>query len=264
MAWKITPNLFLGGGVYYLYARNEVENRVDQSNFNSSDGRFRLKLDGDAWGYDFGILFQPSHWVRLGAAYRSSVDVDLEGDAKLSRIAPLLQPVFGGTSFKADVNSELNLPPVVSIGMALFPNKKLTAGIDIEWVGWSRYDRTILDFNNETAIPGFSDTTLNHDWNDSWLFKGGLEYQTGDRVALRAGYSFVESPVPEKTLSPAAPDADQHNFSIGLGYRHGAYWLDTFYMLSLFEDRKVTNSILSGKYESTSHYFGFGFGYKFF
>jgi hypothetical protein len=44
---KLRQIFFLGGGVYYLYARNEAENRIDQSNLNSSDGRFKLNLDGD-------------------------------------------------------------------------------------------------------------------------------------------------------------------------------------------------------------------------
>lgn len=199
----------------------------------------------------------------MGVAYRSSVDIDLKGEARLSQIAPALQPILGGPSFNTEVRSELKLPPILSLGIAIFPYKKLTIGFDVEWVGWSRYDRTVIDFKDEVPSFGLSDMAFDNNWKDSWIYKGGIEYLAGDRLALRAGYAFVESPVPDSTLSPAAPDADQHNISCGLGYRINNYWFDTFYMLALYEDRTVNNSILSGTYENSAHYFGIGVGYRF-
>lgn len=263
LAWRVTPKVFIGGGAYYLYARNEAENRVDQSMLSSTEGVFELEADGGNWGYDFGILYRPHELIQLGAAYRSSVDIDLKGEASLSQIAPALQPIFGGPSFNTEVKSELKLPPILSLGIAIFPNEKLTIGFDVDWVGWSRYDRTVIDFKDEVPSFGLSDIAYDNNWKDSWIFKGGMEYLAGDRLALRAGYAFVESPVPDSTLSPAAPDADQHNISFGLGYRIGSYWFDTFYMLALYEDRTVNNSILSGNYENSAHYVGIGVGYRF-
>lgn len=46
LAWRVTPKLFIGGGTYYLYARNETENRVDQSMLSSPEGVFELEADG--------------------------------------------------------------------------------------------------------------------------------------------------------------------------------------------------------------------------
>jgi long-chain fatty acid transport protein len=263
IAWKITPKVSMALGGYYLYARNEAENLVDQSLLGAGDGRFQLESDGGSYGYNFGFLFQPSDLLRLGIAYRSSVDVDLKGDAKLSRIAPALQPIFGGSTYKTGVKSQVKLPQIVSLGVGFFPNQKLTIAVDVEWVEWSRYGRTTLDFQNEIPSAGFRDTSLDNDWNSTWLYKAGIEYLICDQVALRAGYAFVESPVPDSSLSPATPEADQHNISIGLGYRYGNYWIDAFYLLALYEDRTVENSILSGKYENLTNYFGVSFGCSF-
>jgi long-chain fatty acid transport protein len=201
--------------------------------------------------------------MSLGISYRSGVDVDLEGEAKFSPIAPGLLPVSGTDTIKLDVKSELNLPPIVSFGLALYPSKKLTIGFDVDWVGWSRYEKTTIDFKSEALGICLPDITIENDWKNSWLFKVGLDYRVTDSLSLRTGYAFVESPIPDRTLSPASPDGNQHNISVGFGYRFGNYWLDAFYMRSLFEDRTVENTVLSGTYESKAQYAGLSIGYRF-
>ncbi len=263
LAWKISPKVFIGGGIYYLYARSEAENRIDQSHLGAPDGDFKVDLDGGNWGYDLGILYRPFDWMSLGLSYRSSVDVELKGKAKFSRIAPSLLRVNGIDTFNVKVESELNLPPIVSFGLAIYRSKKLTIGIDVDWVGWSRFEKTSIDFKSEVPGIWFPDITIKNDWGNTWLFKGGLDYCITENLSLRTGYAFVEAPAPDRTLSPASPDGHQHNITLGFGYRFGGYWLDAFYMLSLSEDRTVQNTVLSGTYENKAHYLGFSFGYKF-
>lgn len=263
MAWKISPKLFIGGGIYYLYAKSEAESKVDQSQFGSIDADFKVDLDGGNWGYDLGILYKPADWMSLGLTYRSGMDIDLEGDAKLSRISPALQPVVGSDTIKINAESELNLPPSVSLGLAFYPDKKLTVAIDVEWIGWSTYKETTIDFESGSLGMLLPDIQIENDWEDIWLFRAGIDYRVNEDLSLRTGYAFVESPVPDSTLSPAAPEGNQHNITIGFGYSFAKYWFDAFYMLSLYEDRNVRNSILSGTYENHAHNVGFSIGYKF-
>ena len=82
-------------------------------------------------------------------------------------------------------------------------------------------------------------------------------------VDLRTGYDYSETAVPEHTLSPGYPDSDQHNISIGLGYRIKNWVVDTFYMATFYENRTVNNSILSGEYESSAHFIGVSIGHRF-
>jgi len=263
MAWKISPKLFIGGGIYYLYAKNEAENKVDQSQLGSIDADFMVDLDGGNWGYDLGVLYKPVDWMSLGLTYRSGVEIDLEGDAKLSQISPALQPVVGSDTIKIDAESELNLPPSVGFGLAFYPDNKLTVAIDVEWIGWSTYKETTIDFKSGNLGMLLADIQIENDWEDIWLFRAGIDYRVTENLSLRTGYAFVESPVPDSTLSPAAPEGNQHNITIGFGYSFAKYWLDAFYMLSLYEDRTVRNSILSGTYENQAHNVGISIGYKF-
>ena len=128
---------------------------------------------------------------------------------------------------------------------------------------WSSFDKQDLDFENEIPGAGLSDASTNLDWEDAWIIKVGTEYLLNDRLAVRAGYSYIESYVPDHTLSPANPDSDNHNLSIGFGYKINRWVVDGFYMATFFEGRKVNNTILSGTYENFIHAMGFSIGYQF-
>ena len=95
------------------------------------------------------------------------------------------------------------------------------------------------------------------------FIKFGAQYDLTENFALRAGYTFVKTAVPERTLSPANPDEDGHNFSIGFGYKTGKWIVDAFYNIEIYKDRQVNNDILSGEYENLCHFIGFSVGNKF-
>jgi len=263
LAWQVTPKLSVGLGVYYLYSDNTAEKMLNQSMFGAPDGKFSLDADGGGWGYNLGILFAPIEKLHFGFAFRSKVSVDQKGDAEIENIAPALRPLFGGSQFKTDVETSVTLPEIVSFGIAWKPANRLTLAFDVEWVRWSRFNQQTIDFTNEVPAAGFSDISVDLDWNDQWLIKFGLEYYLNESFALRTGYAYVETPVPENTLSPANPDNDGNNFSIGFGYKTGKWIVDAFYTIEIFKDRDVNNDILSGEYKNISHFIGFSVGNKF-
>lgn len=263
IAWRVCPTISIGLGIDYLYALNRAERMVDQSAAGGGDGKLALDADGTGWGYNVGVLLIPADRFRIGLAYRSAIRVDQEGTAELNAIAPPLQPLFGGESFKTDFETQLDFPERLTMGMALKSFEHVTISAELEWIQWSRFNRQDVDFENEVPAAGFTDLSVDLDWKDIWLFKFGGEYQLSDRFSLRAGYSFVQSPVPEETLGPGSPDADSHNISIGAGCRIGPVDLDVFYMAALFESISVDNDILDGTYRTFGHYIGLGFGYHF-
>jgi long-chain fatty acid transport protein len=263
LAWQVTPKLSVGFGVYYLHSFNTAEKMIDQSMLAASDGKLSLDADGGGWGYNLGIIVAPFEKLHFGFAFRSKASVDQKGDAEIENIAPALQPLFGGSQFKTDVETGVTFPEIVSFGIACKPTARLTLTSDVEWVRWSRFNQQIIDFKNEVPAVGLSDILVDFDWNDQWLIKFGLEYYLTESIALRTGYAFVETPVPERTLSPANPDGDGHNFSIGFGYRFGKWVVDGFYTIEIFKDRDVNNDILSGEYKNIAHFIGFSIGNKF-
>jgi long-chain fatty acid transport protein len=263
VAWRICPAVSIGLGVDYLYAQNSAERMVDQSAAGGTDGKLTFDADGTGWGYNAGLMITPADGFRIGLAYRSMIRVDQKGSAEINNIAPPLQPFFGGASFKTDFETQLDFPERLTMGMALKASKRLMISTEVEWIRWSRFDRQDVDFDTEVPAAGFTDLSVDLNWNDIWLLKIGGEYALSDRFVLRAGYAFVQSPAPEETLSPSSPDADSHNISLGASYRIGKIVLDLFYMAAFFESIEVDNDVLDGAYCNFGHYMGAGLGYRF-
>ncbi len=262
VAWEVRPGLAVAFGMDYMYALNRAKTMLDQSLFGAGDAEMLMEADGGGWGWNAGTLITVHESVRIGLAYRSRVKVDFSGDLEINDIAPALQPLFGSPGFETDVSTTTTFPDVYSFGIAYFPAGNIVIAFDVEMVAWSTFRQTDLDLDDEVPAAGVADSRTPLDWNDSWQFKAGIDYRVNETLSLRGGYAFINTPVPEHTLSPAAPDADQHNFSIGTGYRTGKWTLDAYYNFGLYEDRNVNNTVLSGEYESRTHYAGLSIGYR--
>jgi len=263
IAWQILPQLTVGAGVDILYASNTAATMVDQSALAAGDGRLSFRGWGLGVGYNLGILLFPGGKVSFGFAYRSGIRVKQEGTVALGKIAPALQPLFGGPVFRTDASTVVNFPEIFTWGLAFRPTSKLTVGVDVDWGRWSSFDETLFSVKNKVPAARFGDIPVNFKWEDAVAVKVGAEYRLTDRVALRGGYAFVETMVPGSTLNPSNPDSDQHNLCVGFGYKIHGYDLDVFYIAGFFHDRKSTNAILAGEYKNFVHYGGFSVGYKF-
>ncbi len=263
VAYRVTNTLSIAGGFDYMYSRNDAEKMVDQSLVMGSDGKAVLKADGWGWGLNGGILFMPAEEVSLAFAYRSRIKVNHGGSLKLKNIAPPLQSLFGAPEFRTDINTTMTFPEIFTFGAAYRPLTELTLSVEAEDVRWSSFKSSDLHLGHEVPQAGLVSRSSPFNWRDVWDLKVGMEYRATEKLALRLGYAYVPTPVPENTLDPANPDSNQHNFSVGIGCKRGKMILDFFYMAGFYERRKVTNDILSGSYDNFAHYIGLSVGYRF-
>ncbi len=263
IAFKVNPELSLAFGLDYLQAMSVNEMMLDQSAFTSPDGIFRIEGEGSAWGWNVGSLWRVTPAFRIGLAYRSGISVGMDGDLTITDIAPPLQPSFGGDTFGTGADATLEFPEIIGIGTALDWIDRWTFAFDIELVRWSSFDEIRTDFEVEVPAGGIVDQTAYPDWEDSWQIKLGLEHHLSGRTSLRGGYAFVQTFVPDKSIEAGNPDSDQHSFSFGYGYGKDRLQIDTFVMLSLFEDRLVNNTFQTGKFENQIAYTGLSVGYRF-
>jgi long-chain fatty acid transport protein len=263
VAYQVLPKLSIGIGIDYMISQNKAKRKVDQSALGAGEGELKLKALGDGWGYNAGLLFKPDAKISLGFAYRSRIRVDHSGRIKFKNIAPALQPAFGAPEFSTDIETTLTFPDIVSFGAAYRPTKELTFSFDLEQIRWSTFKKATLDLEHEVPAAGFTDNSTPLDWRDIWTIKFGAEYRVNERFALRGGYVYVQTPVPNHTIDPSNPDSTQHNISVGFGYTKNRIVFDFFYMAGFYTTRTVENQILSGKYDNFIHYVGFSFGQRF-
>ena len=187
----------------------------------------------------------------------------LKGELHLRNLAPPLQPLFGGAAFNSDISSPLTFPDIVSFGVAYKGLRNVTLTFDAEQIRWSSFHSQKLNLEREVP-PVATDSRTPLLWRNIWTLRAGLELRLSGATGLRAGYAYVPSPVPERTLSPAAPDGTMHHFSVGAGHKlRDGLSLDFFYTVGLARKRNVNNTILSGGYRNTNHYAGFSITHAF-
>jgi long-chain fatty acid transport protein len=263
MAWKVQPWVSVAAGFFYLGAYSDSELMVDQSALGATDGKATIKGYGGGWGYNLGVLLFPREKLSFGASYRSHCNVNQKLTYSLENLAPALQPLFGGSSFKTRAYSRVDFPQVLNFGIALRPTPKLTVGLEAEWEGWQSFNSMNIDMVTQLPEAGVTNTSIPLNWQSTWLFKIGADYKVTDKLALRGGYTYIQSPVPTQTLGPGNPDSNGHAVCLGVGYLVGKFTVDTFYLAEFYENRTVDNNILSGRYLNFMQAAGASLGYKF-
>lgn len=256
VAYRVNPSLSVGLGATAMRAELKMRRAIDQSLFGAADGTLENTADGVGYGWNVGIMGMLSDSMRLGFTYRSKVRVNLEGDIELGSIAAPAQPLFGGASYKSAMEGNLTFPDVYNLGVAWMPSKTLTFASDIEWIGWSSMDAVTIDVKKEVPAAHFGDVKEPLDWKDVWLAKAGMEWEAWPGIRLRGGYAYAQTYVPGETLSAGNPEANQHNFSVGLGYSRGMVTVDGFYSLGIFEERVVHNPVAKGEFKNMAQYGG--------
>ncbi len=263
IAYRLLPNLSIAAGVDYLMAWTDADAMVNQSPVGAGDGKMQVSGHGSGWGYNVGLLFAPAPRWSLGFQYRSSITVNYEGSLSLSGSAPPLQPAFGGSTFRSAIRTTNTFPDVLGFGVAFRPTSKWTIALDAERYGWSSFGMVTTEVERKVPAAGITDQQTLLNWRDSLILRTGAEYRPTDRLSLRAGYCYVPTYVSNNTLNPSNPDSNQHVGSVGLGYKIETIDLDFFYAAGFYGDRRVENEILSGRYETFVHYFGFAVGKRF-
>lgn len=236
LSWRATDWLSLGAGFQAQYADGELSNAVDFGLIGatlqnpipnavpgSQDGFARLDGDDWAYGWNAGVLVEPVKGTRVGVAYRSEIDHELEGDVDFSGdsagIANSLRA--GGAFIDSDARLDVTTPATLSFGVHQEVSQRWVLMAEAQWTDWSTFDQLTVEFDN----PAQPDNVTEEEWEDSWFFAVGSTYQATDTVTLRAGVAYDQSPVKNKFRTPRIPDSDRYWLSLGAGWQPLS-WVD--------------------------------------
>ncbi|MEE9390812.1 MAG: outer membrane protein transport protein, partial [Candidatus Aminicenantaceae bacterium] len=164
-----------------------------------------------------------------------------------------------------------NFPHILGVGVAFNLTQSLIMSADVHYILWSTYD----EFTVEVDVPGFEDKHVEENWKNSFVFRGGLEYNLNESFALRAGFLYDQTPQPDETVDPILPDADRWAVTGGFGYKSGNFVLNVAYQFEPFKDRTSENRSIpayqhpllgnlgKGTYKTTAHLLGISLGFVF-
>lgn len=269
LAAKLGDKVSVAAGMDVYLSRLDIKQVLPWSQLipGAADGTAHLQGDGEGLGGNAALAVHPTKGHSLALTYRSPVKVDYSGDSEFSGAQA------AGLSPSGSFDSSIEFPTIVGLGYGIELTDKVRVEADVEWVEFSRYHALSLDAGSNNSLLNRPSSPnprepaeVPQNWKDTWTFGLGADWKATDALTLRAGYIFLQSPVPDETLAPTLPDADRHVFSLGGGVHKGAQRIDVAYGYSLIGDRDVAqnqNPAYNGTYETTSHLMSMSYVYSF-
>lgn len=215
VGYKLTDTLSLGVGVSLVYS--ELTQKVSVRNLlpTQTDGKLDLEADDMGWGYYVGMLYEPDKTLRMGATYRSEIELNYEDTASVSNILPPLSNILETVGLlRKPIDLEMNLPQAVLISAVyqFHPDWHLTTSAN--WQDWSAFGETSI------SVKGENTTNLVQDRNfdDTYGASVGLMYRISDIWHWRVGFAYDQSAVSSSDRTPDLPVDRQVRYATGFKY----------------------------------------------
>ena len=234
----------------------------------SEDISNRVRMVGSTWGFggNLGLMYQPAEWVRIGAAYRSTIKMKMTDGKADFTVVPQFASRFPDQNFDADID----LPHLVSAGVRFWPFEGFSVELDAWYTVWSVYDKLVFNFDKGLVLgPNKVLTTQTEvkDYHDAVQVRLGAEYKFyDDHLAVRGGFLYDGNPAPDDTVDPMMPDSDRIMPTIGFGAEWYGFYVDLGYMPVISLPRDVSDNEdnpLPAKFAFVTHDFSFSIGYHF-
>ena len=232
IAYKFSDTFSIGGGVNYQRLDAELTNAVVLGAL--TEGRTKLEADDDAWGWNIGVMFQVTPMTRIGVAYRSEIEYELEGSVTTTLGGAVVGPASGPTG------ATVTLPDMFSLSVAHTMSDRLQLLADVSRTGWSSVGQIpVVNTTNGTLRDN-----LVLDFDDSWRYSVGANYKLNDTWVLKGGLAYDETPVKGATTrSVRLPDNDRIWVSFGGQMKVGQKGrLDLGYSHLFIDDAEINNT----------------------
>lgn len=216
LAYRVTPRLSLGASlnVYYAeYAQNPLPHDVyDVSETGerwypgggNMDGRF-------GFAAQFGFVFQATPKVAVAASLTTPQHFET-----FVWNSTHVDPTSVDYGQPRVLEAHLDGPLIVSFGTGLKLGTKTQVAVD----GMFTKFEGVAGFGSPGGIVNGEIQPFG--WRDVWTFKAGVQHQATDKLTVRLGYNYTQTPLRSEvilTAGTAAPATYQSHFCGGFGWK---------------------------------------------
>jgi len=272
VSWQVLPSLSVGGGISANYSKVDLR----QGLVWPTQGYDEFRFEGDGWdvGYSFGVLWKACEKISLGATFRSTTTVDLEGSTTFGNDVALPLPTGGEIPAfpgqEVDASARFPFPLKTIVGISYRPTEAWNIEFNADFTDWSRLKAVMVE--QATPFPPLlpKDIPLNLYWDSSWYFEWGVTRYLANGWHVSGGYIYNQNSVPDDYYNPLVADLDRHFLSIGTGRKWERLAVDVAYQFGYGPTRTVSGSAASaagqsadGDYEFISHALMVSLGFQF-
>ena len=236
IAWKASESLSLGAGLSLQYIEATLSNATGPV---PGDPVGVVKGDDYGWGFNLGVLWELNDSTRIGVTYRSEIDNTLEGTLKVNG-ATVVNPVF----------ADVILPDSASLSLFHKLGTRWELLADVTWTGWSDFDELrIVDAGGAPVVP-----VVTESWKDNYRYSVGVNYHLNEKLTMRGGIAYDETPVSNEFRTARIPDQSRTWLALGAQYRLSPKtMLDVGYAHLFVKDASIEEGAINlrGTYEAS-------------
>ena len=197
------------------------------------DSKAEITGDDAAWGWNVGAMYSingdannDNGAARIGFAYRSKIKYNVVGSVTFTNptpptltgaLAPFNAAVTGVSNSinqtrltNGGVALSLEMPDMASLSYYQRLNDQWDVLADVTWTGWSSIPELRIVRTSGSVL-----SVLPENFKDTWRFSAGVNYSPTEKVVLRAGVAFDQTPVNNTDRGPRLPDGDRTWLSVG-------------------------------------------------
>jgi len=286
VAHRLTPELSVGGGLSAQRMQARLTQAIDFGSAcaialgaGTCAGTFGLApgandgsgdVDGTdvGFGFNMGVLYEFSPGTRMGFHYRSRINYKVDGDADFNVPAGarafLTAAGLPNAYTQTGAHLSFKLPASASVSAYHEIDDRWAVMADVTWTRWRSFNEVLFVFDDQTP-----QNLLVTRWKNVFRVAAGATYRWSDRLLLRGGAAFDESPVRDMFRGPGVPDSNRVVVALGLGYAlSDRMWMDASYQHLFFETGTTrrtspTNSTLVGEFNNAVDVIGASLTVKF-
>lgn len=201
-----------------------------------------IRMNDWAFGWNAGLLYEHEDIFRIGVGYRSQIDHTIEGTARfhtpaISGVLPIDLPSL---TVDADARAGLLSPQSVTASAVWNIADYVQVLGDVQWTDWSSFQVLQTDLSNyRTTIAGTvvsidklietysilepiklllpQRDTIYENFRDTWRATVGLQLFPSEKLTLRLGGGFDQSPVYNANRTLRLPDGNRWIIATGFG-----------------------------------------------
>lgn len=283
-AIDVVPDRFsVGAGVIYSRADVTLSRAVDFGSLlfanpstrplpfarpQAADGFAEVQGDDTGFGWIVGANFSPTDKLAFGLTYHSEVDYDLSGAADWTvpaNVAAVFaaSPITRQLFHDGAISASLTTPSTTSVDVRYAFSDRFAMMASWSETGWSSLREIRVDFANPDP-----DLVEPFQWRDTQFVSLGGEFKFNNRLTLRAGLAYDETPTHIETRTPRLPDNDRTWYSMGASW-NATEALEINFGYTRIEldstrvDISAGGSHLAGPFEGRADLYGLSAQYQF-
>ncbi len=224
---------------YGMFSIKRWAGTAEVSGYGELDlGQFEESLNGWGIGATFGALYKPNDQLSFGLTVRTPSKLNLSGTVNIENIDLL------GANFKneSEADMSLTMPWWIAGGVAYRPMTDLVVTADLQWTQWSKVKELVTEYQDaywDLLMTGSGENVVPMRWKNALQIRVGAEYMLYQNVALRAGYYYDPTPVPDSTMNVLLPCFTFNGITLGLGYNLNGLQIDFGFEMLFGNKRQV-------------------------